>query len=414
MSERELGDWLDGYLEYTQSSEPPTTYHIWCGLSVIAGTLQRRVYLQQGLERTIYPNLYVILIGPSGRVRKGVAIGIAKDLLSKVGSIVIAPESTSGREAFCKIMNRAQNQFADPSDNGKIKYHCAISAFSEELSVFLGQGDIKFLANLTDWYDSKDNWEYESIGRGREVLQGVCFNMVGATAPEWIQSMLPREAIGGGYTSRVIFVVEEWKKHLSPDHVLTERELALYEALEHDLNRISLLAGSFAFNGRAKEAYIAWYKAEDQRMRNGIMPVDDSRFAAYCERRTTHLRKLMMILSASRGDSLSIELEDFDRAIKLLTQVEQKMGKTFGGLGASRYSDATEAIKSYIQDIGTTTRRVLLSKFYRDIDGEALAKIETTLLQMGVISIKIIPGTTDKLYVWIGPAKNQSHNGTGN
>ena len=124
--------------------------------------------------------------------------------------------------------------------------------------------------------------------------------MAGGTAPEWIQSMLPREAIGGGYTARVIFVVEEWKKKISPDHTLTDRENDLLKMLTSDLNRISLLSGSFVFGPAAKKAYIDWYTSEDSRMRSGYMPVNDPRFAAYCERRTTHIRKVMMILSALR------------------------------------------------------------------------------------------------------------------
>ncbi|MFI5422740.1 MAG: hypothetical protein ACHQWH_02215, partial [Nitrososphaerales archaeon] len=64
-------------------------------MSVIAGALQRRVYLKWGLGQIIYPNLYVVLIGPSGRTRKGVALGIAKDILRQISGISIAPESSS-------------------------------------------------------------------------------------------------------------------------------------------------------------------------------------------------------------------------------------------------------------------------------------------------------------------------------
>jgi len=397
---RKLEDWINAYIEYTTSSEPPTSYHIWCGLTVIAGALQRRVYLQQGLERTIYPNLYVILVGPSGRTRKGVALGIAKDLLSKISTISIAPESSSGREALILAMKRASSTFTDPTD-GKIKYHCALSAFSEELSVFLGQGDIKYLANLTDWYDSKDDWAYETIGRGRDAIQGVCFNMVGGTAPEWIQSMLPREAIGGGYTARVIFIVEEWKKKISPDHTLTVRELDLYEALEYDLNRIALLSGQFTFHPEAKKAYIDWYVSEDAKMRNGYTPVNDYRFTAYCERRTTHIRKVMMLLSVSRGDSLIIEKQDFDRALTFLLAAESQMAKTFGGLGQARHSDSTEKILEYIKMVKITTRKSLLSKFYRDVDSETLHRIESTLSEMGVVRVRLLPKDGDKVYEWL-------------
>lgn len=401
---RELPDWIEGYLEYTKSSEPPTSYHVWCGLTTIAGALQRRVYLQQGLERTIYPNIYVILVGPSGRTRKGVALGIAKDLLSKVSTVSIAPESSSGREALLLAMKRAAATFEDPSDGGKIKHHCALSAFSEELSVFLGQGDIKYLANLTDWYDSKDDWAYETIGRGRDAIQGVCFNMVGGTAPEWIQSMLPREAIGGGYTARVIFIVEEKKKHTVPRHEMTVRELELYDMLERDLNRINLLSGRFTFSPLAWDMYDEWYLNEDKKMHTSeYMPVDDPRFTAYCERRTTHIRKIMMILSASRGDSLVIETSDFDRALGYMLAAEGKMSRTFGGLGAAKNSDSTEKILEFIKLVKFSTRRIILSKFYRDVDSFTLQGIEATLMQMGVVEVKIHPTDTgNKTYKWVG------------
>ncbi|MDE3023542.1 MAG: hypothetical protein KGI54_17110, partial [Pseudomonadota bacterium] len=238
---RELQDWLEAYLTYTDNSESPLSYHTWCGLSVIAGALQRRIYLKWGLGQVIYPNLYVVLIGPSGRTRKGVALGIAKDFLKQIKTISIAPESSSGRQAMILAMKRSFINFQDPTD-GKVKFHCAITAFSEELSVFLGQGDIAYLSNLTDWYDSKDDWEYETVGRGKDTLQGLCLNLMGGTAPDWIQSMIPPEAVGGGFTSRVIFVVEERKRKIVPEHFVTDAEKELQGKLVRDLERISKLA----------------------------------------------------------------------------------------------------------------------------------------------------------------------------
>src|SRR5215510_75565 len=182
---RELSNWLDAYIEYTDATESPLSYHIWCGLSAIAGALQRKVHLKWGHE-IIYPNLYVVLIGLSGRTRKGTAIGLAKSILKQVPGVTVAPDSSSGKQVAIRVMKGAGVDFLDPSDN-KTKRHCSVTAFSEELSVFLGQGDISYLASLTDWYDSKDDWEYETIGRGKDSIKGVCLNLLGGTAPDWIQ-----------------------------------------------------------------------------------------------------------------------------------------------------------------------------------------------------------------------------------
>ncbi len=168
---REIDDWLRGYLKYTEGSEPPRSYHTWVGLSLIAAALQRRVHLSWGFEM-IYPNIYVVLVGPSGKSRKGIAIGIGKDLLSEVAGIVLIANSTN-REALVKRMKESSANFSTPG-SGRIEYHCSVTAMSEELSVFLGQKDTKFLVNLTDWYDSKDKWEYETISRGTDFVNGVC------------------------------------------------------------------------------------------------------------------------------------------------------------------------------------------------------------------------------------------------
>lgn len=398
---RQLKDWLSNYLDYTENSESPISYHTWCGLSVIAGALQRRVYLKWGLGRVVYPNLYVVLVGASGRTRKGVAIGIAKDFLKRVPSITVTPESSSGRQAMILAMKRAQVNFTDPTDS-KIKFHCSVTAFSEELSVFLGQGDIAYLSNLTDWYDSKDDWEYETVGRGKDSLQGLCLNLLGGTAPDWIQSMIPPEALGGGFTSRIIFIVEEVKRRIIPKYTVTQRELDLQEALHIDLERISQLSGEIVFNAVAEEKYIQWYIEQDTALSAGRPVITDNRFAGYCERRATHIQKLMILCCASRTDSLLITAEDFDRAHELLKYAEINMPKTFGGLGKSRVADESNSIINYIQKVRITTRKVLLQKFYRDIDAHTLANVEMLMQQMGVVKIRLLPELGDKEYTWTG------------
>lgn len=400
---RELSNWLDSYLEYTENTESPTSYHQWCALSVVAGALQRKVYLQWGLAETIYPNLYVVLIGQSGRTRKGTALGIAKAMLKNVAGVTVVPESSSGRQAMILAMKRALKNFEDPID-GQIKFHSSVTAFSEELSVFLGQGDIAYLSNLTDWYDSKDDWEYETVGRGKDSLQGLCLNMCGGTAPDWIQSMLPQEALGGGFTSRVIFIVEERKRKIVPEYLVDDATKELGAKLARDLERISTLAGGMTFDEEGKNAYVNWYVDQDTKLSAGQPAIQDNRFAGYCERRATHLRKLMLICSAARGDDLKLTLADFNKAKGLLEAVEGNMSKTFGGLGKSRSSGELDTVMGYIQSMGTTTRRQVLQKFFRDIDAQTLSNIEVQLQQMGVLQIKLVPGAPggpDKLYNWI-------------
>ena len=393
---RAINDWLSGYLEYAKGSEPPTSYHTWVALSLIAGALQRKVYLQWGFE-TIYPNMYVVLVGPSGRTRKGIALGIGKDMLGEIAGVTMVAEATT-REALIKLMKDSALNFNDPSSN-RIRWHCSVTAFSEELSVFLGQNDLKFLSNLTDWYDCKDRWSYETIGRGRDFVNGVCFNFCGGTAPDWLQSILPQEAIGGGYTSRNIYICEEHKGQTSPKHELSAKQQRLRELLINDLSRINTLAGEFKFSSDGEQAYVSWYENYDKGLAQGDYPVDDPRFAYYAERRATHIRKLMMLMSVSRGDSLVMTAQDFDRANKVLRAAELKMHRTFGGLGRAKGAIDTQRVLDYVQSLKAVSRSEILNKFYRDVGSQEFKVIEELMIQMKVVDVAFTT-TGDKVYKW--------------
>ena len=394
MATRKLGDWLTGYLEYVKDTEPPKSYHTWVGISIIAGALQRRVFTQYG-HQTMYPNLYVVLVGKSGGARKGTAMKIGRDILNGVPTIEVVAESITREKLISRMAKMSEASSFGPQDGqiAKVQGQAAITCFSEELAVFLEQRDIKFLSNLTDFYDSHDEWKYETKNSGVSHIQGVCFNLIGATAPDWMQSMLPQEAVGGGFTSRVIFIFEERKGKSVPDEVYTDWHKKRKEELINDLSIIATLKGEYEISPEVRSRYNEWYSAEDKKIAKGEYPIDDARFAGYCERRANHIRKLMMAMAASRSNTLRLEITDFDRALETMLRAEKKMHKSFGGLGKSAYSEAVEMVLDYLLVNKTCTRKDLMRQFYRDIDSQTLKIVEEVLDHMKIVKISLDPTT---------------------
>lgn len=384
---RQLEDFLTGYLEYCKGTEPPINYHLWCAISAIAAALQRKAYINWGVE-TILPNMYIVLIGPSGN-RKGVAMGILQDIIREVGIRSTAESIT--REALIRDLRDSVNKFDDP--DGGIKFHCSLTAFSEELSIFLGQNDVKFLADLTDWYNCKPEWTYRTKGQGTDKIQGICFNLLGATAPDWLVSILPREAIGGGFTARIIFVVEEQKAEIVP--LPKEPDLKLRTALIKDLEQIHLVCGEYRFTPEAISLYKGWY----EQSANGSYGIKDPKFAAYNERRATHIKKLGMIMSASRGSDRKITLKDLERAVGILEKTEIKMPRVFRSLGKSRYSEVTMQVFDYIVLKKQVSASEILNKFYLDVDDYTLDVVSKTLQAMKVIDVKWSEDKRDKIFI---------------
>src|SRR6516165_5851867 len=89
---RRFPNWLKAYTSYTRDSESPTEFHFWTGVSVLAGALRRRVWIDMKKFQWT-PNFYVILVGPPGVAAKSTSISMGMSLLSKVQGVRFGPES---------------------------------------------------------------------------------------------------------------------------------------------------------------------------------------------------------------------------------------------------------------------------------------------------------------------------------
>jgi len=379
MSSRVLKDWLEGYLKYTENSEPPYTYRLWTGISVIAACMKRKCVLNWGTI-TLYPNMYIVLVGPSGKCRKGTAMNPGMKLLREMG-IKIAAESIT-REALIRELKQSNDTQVDVT-SGDMFLHASLTIFSQELTVFLGYNNQALMSDLTDWFDCRDSWTYRTKNMGTDEIIGVWVNLIGATTPELLQTTLPTDAIGGGLTSRMIFVFEQKKGKIVPNPFLTKEDLEVYQDLIHDLERICMMSGEFQVTEDFIERYIEWYIDYS----TSDPPFEDYRFAGYLERRPTHLLKLCMIVSASHTSSRVINRVDFERALMILELTERKMPLTFAGVGKSNTADVMQRVIAVISAAGTIEFGELLRRFYQDIDKFVLEKMVDSLRTMGKVDV---------------------------
>lgn len=379
MNERNLPDWLNGYMEFTSQSEPQDSFRFWTAVSVIAAALQRKVKISWG-HITWFPNLYIVLVGPSAS-RKGTAMGPGYDLLNDLG-ITMAAQATT-RQALIKRLKDTTYTEINP-ENGQMDFHSSLTVFSKEFTVFLGYHNRELMSDLCDWYDCDKRWKYETISRQTEEIIGVWVNIIGATTPDLIAAALPPDAIGSGLTSRIIFICEEGKGKVVPVHFLSKEELLLRDKLLQDLEQISALTGKFKFTPDFIDLWTDWY------VREGALEnkFNDPRFAGYTGRRATHVMKLSMIMSASRSNQMVISGEDLKRAIQALEWAEKKMHRVFTGVGKSQVAETLPQIFAFIAKKKETTFEELLQTFYYNADETEMKRILRTLEMSGAIEAR--------------------------
>lgn len=388
--ERRLDNWIDAYMLYTENSEPPESFRLWTAISVIASALQRKVYVNWGTSLTFYPNLYIVLVGPSA-TGKGTAMSPGLDLLLDISTIKIAANATSLQALIRRL--KETNLTDINIVTGEQIFHSSLTIYSKEFTVFLGYHNRELMAALCDWYDCDKRWSYETIARKKEEIIGVWVNLFGGTTPDLIQSSLPIETIGGGLTSRIIFVYEEQRAKIIPLPTQTSREISLQKDLLHDLERISMLSGSYQWTEGFARSWtdFCFYSAKNP-------PFYDARFDGYIGRRRNHLMKLSMIVSAAKGlQDLVLTKSDFDDALEILLNVEKKMPLVFRGVGRSETSSLLYKVIAFLRTFPTNEIKIfkLARHFQDDMDDIILKRILATLESMKMIKIITIPGGDD-------------------
>lgn len=383
---RNVPDWIDGFMELTENSEPPVLFRKWAAISSIAAALQRKVRVELGLSLTFYPNLYIVLVGPSA-TGKGTAMKFASDIIEKIPTIRLSAQATS-LQALIRRMK--ETNLTDINVvTGDQTYHSSLTIFSTEFTVFLGYHNQELIAALCEWYDCHNRWVYETIARKKEEVVGVWVNLFAGTTPDAIQASLPIESIGGGLTSRIIFVVEEKRAKLVVVPTITERQLQLQQMLVYDLEAINRMSGVMNYTEGFLKVYSDWCYYAD-----GHRPFYDKKFDGYCGRRRKHLITLSMVCCASRGDEMVLTSEDIDRAITLLTEVEIKMGKVFKGMGRSSISDLINDAVVYVTNsqIPDIPLFQFAKYFEGDMDKFEMERVLVTLEAMNTIKICKAPG----------------------
>jgi len=402
MSPRKVTNWIEGFVEVTDNSEAPTAFRKWTAISVIASALQRKCSLPWCQFEPFYPNMYIVLVGPSG-CRKGTAMTPGLKLLQKLG-IKLASNALTREQLIRELCDSSAGRIEVGTD-GKPSMHSSLTVYSKELTVFLGHNNDALMSDLTDWYDCDDIWVYRTKTQGSDEIRGVWVNMIGATTPMLIQSSLPADAIGGGLTSRMIFIFAEGKEKQVALPMITPEQEVLYDCLYHDLQDIYSMRGKFGVDDGFVDLWEQWY------MQEGVKPKfsRNTRLEGYTERRGMHTLKLSMICRAAMGNDMNISKRDLAYAIMLLEEAEEGMPSVFKGFGANPKSGVMAKMMDMIKDEKQIKFMSIINELWMEANGLELQAMCKQLVGMGYATITKIPiaGTTrtEDLITYKDPTK---------
>lgn len=346
---RAFKNWLQAYVHHTRFSESPDSFHFWTGVATIAGALRRRVWIDQ-LHFQWTPNFYIVLVGPPGVAAKSTSIRAGLSLLEKVPGVAFGPSSTTW-QALTEALQNAQD-FVEIEGRPTAEVMSCLTIGVSELGTFLRPDDKEFVDTLVAMWDGqKEVWRRQTKTQGETVIHNPWINLIGCTTPAWLKDNFPDVLIGGGLTSRMVFVFADKKRQFVayPSRLVTPATFKEEEEyLVHDLLQIAQLKGEFTISEAALEWGDEWYRAHWMASRSSHLASE--KFAGWWARKQTHLHKLAMVLSAAKRDDLRIEKEDLEEALTLVTDLETDMQHVFSSIGVSHSAKVSNEVLTFIRN----------------------------------------------------------------
>jgi hypothetical protein len=360
------------YLEWTDEHESPTQFHFGSAVTAIAAGFGRKPKIDWE-ARDLYPNIYTLLVGPTGS-RKGSAIERALRLVvPSMGTNLLPNEGTP--QGFAAALRRRMGVTVDETADGLI--------VAPEFSVLLSRDRNKeeLVTWLTDWYDSPPLWERALRGEEFYELRNVCVSVLGGSNLEWLRRM-PTDAITGGYMPRHILFD-------APNKRFWKARPRFSKSLGEELSRHLAAVGeripeTIGFDDGAGDYLDYWYEHE---IRGAYESATDEQFRTWLSRKQAAAMKLACVWQlADGGPRDKITVEWLKRARRVIDWGDYTVERVYDALGVTQEGQvAADVLREITRAGGKVNRRYLMGKLKKKYNSGKVAGALQTLVQAGDI-----------------------------
>lgn len=390
MNERFCAHWLESYQHYTNDFEPPPIYHRWMGILTLAVAAGGRIWLQEA-NLKIWPNLYVVLVGPSG-IGKGQsmreALPFIRAAYGKEWEYRISPDKIT----IPKLTQVLGQNAIEDKELGK---YTPYLIWAEELPSFLGLDAYKSgkLADLTTLYDCADKWESGTKHQGDDKVAKPYICMGAGCTASGIFDVLPPQSVGQGFTSRLMYLYAHgYPKRVAEKPWIEDFHGKLKQYLINDIEVIAQMRGPVKLTDYAR---IVW---NDYYVHRPLPPEEygDERMQGYAARKPFYAKKIATLLSIAerppKGEiehPMVVEPRHINAAIALLEDVDKSMVEVYSEISGSTSIGSYGRIVRYLsnQPEFKAIRSQLRRKFAYQLDSIDFEKAVKSLEDMGIIEI---------------------------
>ena len=378
---------IEKWRHFLKDLESPDMFVDWGFYSMIATALQRRVWLFPDTF-TLYPNLFVLFVGPpaagKSRVISQVSEFVKNPMLierkpnKKTNKVTVKPyfplsADTITQEALVRFIVKecARDFYYDDKGEQVRASHFSVGFMVEELGVLLRKNTDNIVNMLNQFYDSRD-FTYKTKHQGTDIIKNICVNILGGTTPSFIKQAFSDQIISQGFTSRVIMIYGGEPRFLRQFPGVDEQQKKCKAALLEHLKKLAKVGGPLTMSDEALQYHKDVYESGELTQKTVNK---DHRLETYYGRKNVHLLKMSMIMHfADQTESMTIEKETVERAMRFLAHTEVNMHEAYNTVGRNILADIQRRVCQYIINEGKEGARFkkLLLVFIDDLNADEL------------------------------------------
>ncbi len=359
-------------------SEVPDMYHFWSAVSLLAATVEDRIWYEKFAHEKLFPNLYILLVGPSG-LGKGTAISHAL----RLSDFAVTINKFRGRLTGAHLIDHLGKPRKDEAGN-PIFINPKLWLVMDELKndVSTNKKLVEdFLYLMTEIYTA-GNYTIQTGTRtwGEVKIERPIINWLAGTTENDLKWVITRELLDSGFTARTCFVFGDYNFDKRLPRIKYPHDYDdIFKHLCYRLWALQHTAGRMLITPAADAEVDKWYLTR---------PAPDEELLASAWRRQHDLLlKFSMILSLADSGPLVMNRIHVMRAKEMVAKLYQFNQKLVGigseNLATQPANDVLRYLQKHKQIDHTTASRYMRSS--RGMPSYAFKRAIVELESLGLV-----------------------------
>lgn len=367
------------FLHAQGESEVPPQFFLWSLLSVMAAAVADRVWIKKFRSENLTPNLYTMLLGPSG-CGKGQAIDAAVPLVKTLPRCRTfeGPITAQGLEKFLHQIKK--------KEAGGRQLGSKVFLVHEELAMCIGEGKqasdfVKAMTGL--WKSRVGVIEKQTVTSGHYAMENPNLNWLCGTTKEWLIESIPLSALKAGFGRRIIGIEGERNRDIRiPEPIFPEDYDEVMDHLRQRFELLSHMEGEFEKSIGAQAMEYEWYMQRPP-------PADEDAYPAWDQAHDLSLKLAMLIALAEGGDRLYLRELHMRKGQELAAEAQASVPHLLAWAAITPETEGMERIQSLFIRRKIWPRSDLLRESH--MTRNRFNECVQTLMQMHRIDMKRVP-----------------------